>query len=60
MTPILNIRGLSFSYDGKHKILNCVDLDVYAGESLALMGYSGSGKTTLLKIVAGLLYPYEG
>ncbi|MCS7137537.1 MAG: ATP-binding cassette domain-containing protein [Candidatus Caldarchaeum sp.] len=57
---MLTIRGLSFSYDGKRKILNGVDLDLNAGESLALMGYSGSGKTTLLKIVAGLLYPYEG
>ncbi|MEM0440796.1 MAG: ATP-binding cassette domain-containing protein [Candidatus Caldarchaeum sp.] len=60
MKRLLTIRGLSFSYDGRRKILDGVNLDLHAGESLAIMGYSGSGKTTLLKIIAGLLYPYEG
>lgn len=57
---MLTVRELRFSYDGKRKILDGVNLDLHAGELLAVMGYSGSGKTTLLKIIAGLLYPYEG
>lgn len=60
MGRVLTIRGLSFSYDGRRKILDGLDLDLSAGETLAIMGYSGSGKTTLLKIIAGLLYPYQG
>jgi phosphonate transport system ATP-binding protein len=57
---ILEVRDLHFSYDGLKPILRGVNLALERGEALALMGTSGAGKTTLLKIVAGLLYPYEG
>ncbi len=60
MGTVLTIKKLSFSYDGHRKILDGVDLELSAGETIAIMGYSGSGKTTLLKIIAGLLYPYQG
>jgi ABC-type nitrate/sulfonate/bicarbonate transport system ATPase subunit len=57
---ILEVRDLHFSYDGLKPVLCGVNLVLERGEALALMGASGGGKTTLLKIVAGLLYPYEG
>ncbi|MEM4281757.1 MAG: ATP-binding cassette domain-containing protein [Candidatus Caldarchaeum sp.] len=57
---LLKITGLRFSYDGARPVLDGVNLALKAGESVAVMGPSGSGKTTLLKLVAGLLYPYEG
>ncbi|GBC68727.1 Phosphate-import ATP-binding protein PhnC [archaeon HR01] len=61
MAPeILRIRNLTFSYDGGRPILNGLNLELGEGEILSVMGRSGSGKTTLLKLIAGLLYPYDG
>ena len=36
-----------------------VDLDIYKGEILALLGENGSGKTTLMNMLAGIYYPDE-
>lgn len=54
---VLQIRGLTKSYsgsDGSVPVLRGVDLDLAAGESLALTGESGSGKSTLLHLAGGL------
>lgn len=57
--PVLAIRGLSVDYNRKPKpgsaptVLD-VDLDVRAGEIVALVGESGSGKSTIANVVAGL------
>ena len=45
---------------GARRVLDRVDLDVYRGEILVLLGGSGSGKTTLLKQVLGLAQPETG
>ena len=55
----LRIRHLTHRY-GMEEALADVSLDLYAGETLALVGPSGCGKSTLLHIVAGLLTPSEG
>jgi peptide/nickel transport system ATP-binding protein len=58
MRPVLSIRGLGVTYrrDGQQVVaLEGVDLDVGAGEKLAIIGESGSGKSTLALAVAGLL-----
>ena len=55
--PILAVRGLYKIYQmGTVQVnaLNGVDMDVYNGEFIAIMGSSGSGKTTLLNLVGGL------
>ena len=57
--PILKISGLSKTY-GKKTILNNVNLDIYPGEIVGLIGSSGSGKTTLLNSIVGFLQPDEG
>jgi polar amino acid transport system ATP-binding protein len=56
---IVSMRGVSKSY-GDRKILDAIDLDVTAGEKVALIGPSGSGKTTILRLAIGLVKPDEG
>lgn len=56
---VLKTEDLSFSY-GKKKILNSVNLHVYRGERIGIIGPNGIGKSTLLKLLAGELEPQEG
>jgi putative ABC transport system ATP-binding protein len=61
--PIVTIRNLCKSYHrGPQRVpvLEAIDLDVAAGEFLALMGPSGSGKSTLLNLIAGIDRPDSG
>jgi putative ABC transport system ATP-binding protein len=61
--PLVAVRGVSKVYErGRQKVevLHHVDLDIPAGDFLALMGPSGSGKSTLLNLIAGLDAPSEG
>ena len=51
--PVISIQNLSVSY-GSKRVLEGIDLDVYRGEILVLLGEGGSGKTTLLRQVVGL------
>ena len=55
----LSIKGLKKSYTLK-PILRGVDLDMYRGERMALLGANGAGKTTLLRVLAGLTKPGTG
>ena len=61
--PLIRIRGLSKAYVRGEQfipVLQGLDLDVGAGEFVALMGPSGSGKSTLLNLVAGIDKPSGG
>lgn len=56
----LTISKLWFSYGGKLSIFRSLDLEVPAGEFLAVIGPSGCGKTTLLNLLAGFYEPEQG
>jgi putative ABC transport system ATP-binding protein len=57
--PILSARDVTRTF-GSTEALRGVDLDIAAGEVLAIMGPSGSGKSTLLHCLAGILRPDRG
>ena len=56
---MLSARGLSAEY-GAIEVLHAADIDVAAGECVALVGWAGSGKTTLMRTLAGLLAASAG
>ncbi len=56
---MVEMRGVSLIINGK-AILNAVDLDVWAGQTVAIIGPSGSGKTTLLRTINHLARPSAG
>lgn len=61
--PILTAKNITKSYqDGKTvtNVLNGLDIEVHAGEKIAIVGTSGSGKSTLLHILGGLDIPTAG
>ncbi len=51
---LIELTGISKSYDGKKKVLDNISLNVEKGEFLILVGPSGCGKSTLLRMIAGL------
>jgi phosphonate transport system ATP-binding protein len=60
MTPVvLSLRGVRVRY-GSHTALESVDLDVRAGERVALVGPSGAGKSTLLRLPTAAVLPDVG
>ncbi|MFW6048000.1 MAG: ABC transporter ATP-binding protein [Candidatus Natronoplasma sp.] len=57
---ILDIKDLSFSYDGQEKVLDDVSVSLDEGEILAVIGPNGSGKTTLIKCIGNILTAQKG
>jgi len=56
---VISIRGLKKSF-GDQQVLRGVDLDLYQGENLVVLGRSGTGKSVLIKIISGLLRADSG
>lgn len=50
---VVRLEKATFSYDGKHNILDGIDLRLDRGEKAAFVGLNGMGKTTLLRLIAG-------
>ncbi|MFD1629621.1 ABC transporter ATP-binding protein [Pseudopedobacter beijingensis] len=58
-TKVITIRDLHKSF-GDYHVLKGVDLDLYQGENLVVLGKSGTGKSVLIKIISGLLTQDSG
>ena len=57
--PLIELKGVSISFDS-NKVLDNVDLTIYRGEALGIIGPSGTGKSTILRVIAGLIAPDSG
>ena len=60
MGNIIRLEGINYSYYDKIPALHEIDLEVNAGDNVAIIGANGSGKSTLLQIMSGLRYPSKG
>ncbi|MDB5248002.1 MAG: transporter ATP-binding protein [Segetibacter sp.] len=57
--PVITVRDLYKSFGNNH-VLKGVDLDLYKGENVVVLGRSGTGKSVLIKIISGLLKQDKG
>ncbi len=57
--PVISIRQLTIGF-GNKPILKGVDLSVFPGENVVVLGRSGSGKSVLIRLLVGLLRPDSG
>ncbi len=56
----ISLRGLSFAYEDEQVVLRDIDLDIAAGEIIALVGPSGAGKSTLFNLIPRFYEPDAG
>ena len=54
-TPLLEVHGLTYSYDGEKNALEDVSFKIGKGEFVSILGKNGSGKSTITKIVMGVI-----
>ena len=57
--PFLQVRGIAKRYSNI-EALKAIDLDLYTGEVLAIVGDNGAGKSTIIKILSGAITPDSG
>lgn len=57
--PVLSVRALTMAFGGVVAVSE-VNLEVFPGEVVAILGQNGSGKTTLINVVSGVLKPTAG
>jgi cobalt/nickel transport system ATP-binding protein len=60
MTDVYTLHDVHQEYRAGVPTLDCVDLNIRAGEHVAIVGANGSGKSTLLKMLDGLVFPTSG
>jgi cobalt/nickel transport system ATP-binding protein len=59
MNPLIELRNMSFNYE-LTEALSCINLEIFKGDSVSLIGTNGSGKSTLLKVINGIYFPQKG
>lgn len=58
--PILQIRELNYAYSGQRNSLSNVNLNIYEGQKIAVLGSNGAGKSTFFLNINGVLTPKSG
>jgi cobalt/nickel transport system ATP-binding protein len=58
--PQISLQRVSFGYLPQCPLLEGIDLNINAGESLVILGANGCGKSTVLKLISGLIHPTSG
>ena len=58
--PEIEIKNFWFSYAGDNEVLKGINIDVFKGEFVSILGQNGTGKTTFIKNINGLLKPSRG
>lgn len=56
----IEFRDVTFSYDGKHNVLNNISFTVNPGETVALVGHTGSGKSSIINVMMRFYEFFEG
>jgi energy-coupling factor transporter ATP-binding protein EcfA2 len=59
-TPLLELQGITAGYGGRQPAIEDIDLTIYPGDFMALVGDNGAGKSTLALVAAGLIKPQRG
>lgn len=59
-SPVVSLKDVSFAYPGGTASVDHLDMRVYPGEVVGIVGQNGAGKTTLTKLLNGLLRPASG
>ena len=57
--PLVSLRDVHLAFAG-NPVLKGINLDVYRGQAVSIIGPSGSGKSTILRCITGLLQPQRG
>lgn len=58
--PILQVKDLSYTYGNEKEALKNINLDIYKGEKIAVLGSNGAGKSTFFLNINGVLTPSKG
>lgn len=58
--PLLEVKNLSYSYDGERQTLEDVSFTLNKGEFVSILGKNGSGKSTITRLIMGVLEPDSG
>ncbi len=58
--PLINVNQVYYSYPDGTRALNNINLNIYKGEFVGIMGRNGAGKTTLVRMFNGLIRPTKG
>lgn len=58
--PVLKVQKLNYSYSNEKKALSDINIDIFKGEKIAVLGSNGAGKSTLFLTLNGVLTPDSG